>query len=134
MPARHGRNAQILLDTSVSGTGQAVLISNKNKWSVDGTIDIVEVTSFGDQTKVHVAGLPNNSGDISGFWDSGDTSIYNIIGDSTPRKLYIYPDVVNAAARYFFTTAFVGVKIEGGTAEAVLFTGTWTGASDGIWQ
>lgn len=130
---RHGRNALIMLDTSSAGNGSAAAISGKNKWSVDNSIDTVETTAFQDPTKTFVAGLPNNSGDMSGFWDSADTNIYNVIGSSVPRKLYIYPDNVNNVTTYFFTTAYVGVKHEGGTGEAVAFTGTWTGATSGAW-
>lgn len=130
---RHGRNARLMLDVTSNGAGSASQVSSKNKWSVDNSIDTVEVTSFGDSTKTFVSGLPNNTGDFSGFWDSADTNIFNVIGSSVARKLYIYPDNTNNSGTYFFTTAFVGVKHEGGTAEAVTFTGTWTGASPGVW-
>lgn len=132
---RHGRNARLMLAIGTDASpGSAVAISSKNKWSVDNSIDTVEVTSFGDTTKAFVAGLPNNSGDLSGFWDSDDTSIMsNLIGSSVARKFYLYPDYSNSPGTYFYTTAFVGMKIEGGTAEAVAFTGTWTGATAGHW-
>lgn len=130
---RHGRNAQFMVAVDAPGTGQAVTISSKNKWSIDNSIDTVEVTSFADATKTYVAGLPNNTGDISGFWDSSDNNIYNLIGSSVARKMYIYPDVSNNVGSYFFTTGFIGVKTEGGTSEAVQFTGTWIGASVGVW-
>jgi len=133
MAARHGRNGRITLDTSSAGNGSAVAISKKNKWSVDGSVDQVETTSFGDTTKTFVSGLPNNSGDFGGYWDDSDTAIYNAWGSSVARKFYLYPDFTNDAGTYYFTTAFVSLKAAGGVGEAVTFEGTWVGATSGAW-
>lgn len=133
MAARAGRNGRIMLDTSSAGTGSAVAISKKNKWSVDGSTDQIDVTSFGDTTKSSVTGLPNNSGDFGGYWDDADTNIFNAWGSSVGRKLYLYPDFSNDAGTYYFTTAFISAKMEGDVSGAVQFTATWTGASSGAW-
>ncbi len=133
MAARHGRNGRIMLDTSSAGNGSAVAISKKNKWSVDGSVDKVDTTSFGDTTKTNVTGLPNNSGDFGGFWDDSDTLIFNSWGSSVARKLYLYPDFSNDVGVYYFTTAFVDLKVDVGVSEAVGMTGSWTGATSGAW-
>lgn len=116
---RHGRQAQVMIDTSSNGTTACVDITSKAKWSFDQSVDFVDVTAFRDTSKAAVAGLPNATGSIDGFWDSADTAIYNIIGATSERKMYIYPDVTNNATSYIAGKFFFSVKAQGGTAEAV---------------
>ncbi len=133
MAGTAARNGRIMLDTSSAANGSAVVISNKNAYSVDGSVDQIDTTSYGESTKTSVAGLPNNAGDFAGFWDVADTAFYNVWGSSLARKLYLYPDFTNNATHYYFTTAFVSLKMESSVAGAVQFSGTWTGATAGAW-
>ncbi len=130
---RAGRNARILVDTSSAGTGSASIISSKNKWSLDQSVDTFEVTAFEDLSKSYVVGLPDAKGSIDGFWDSGDNNVYNVIGSSVPRKMYLYPDVVNNAGTYFFITAYLAAKTDGDVKQGVNFGLTFVAATPGAW-
>ncbi len=130
---RAGRNARILVDTSSGGAGSAVQVTSKNKWTLDQKVDTFEVTAFEDSNKGYVVGLPDAQGTMEGFWDSGDNNVYNVIGSSVARKVYIYPDVVNNVGTYFFTTAFFSVKQDGATSSAVNFSLTFSAAGFAAW-
>ena len=130
---RAGRNADIKIDTSSGGAGSAVTITSKNKWTLDQSVDTFEVTAFQDPNKSYVVGLPDAKGTLEGFWDSADNNVYNLIGSSVARKIYIYPDAVNNLATYFFTTAFFSVKSDGATKDAVDFSLTFVGAGPANW-
>lgn len=130
---RAGRNARIKIDVTSGATGVATTISSKNKWSLDQKVDTFEVTAFEDTNKSYVVGLPDAQGSVEGFWDSADTNVYNLIGSSVARPLYIYPDVTNNATTYFFTTAFFSTKGDGAVNSAVNFSLTFNAASQALW-
>lgn len=130
---RAGRNARILVDTSSAGNGSASIISSKNKWTLDQTADTFEVTAFEDTSKSYVVGLPDAKGTVEGFWDSADTTVYNVIGSSVGRKVYIYPDAVNNITTYFFMTAFFSAKSDGATNSATNFSLSFSAATPGQW-
>lgn len=134
MAAAAGRNGRIYIDTSTAGASAAVPVSLRNSWSVDQPAESIDVTSFGDTNKQYVAGLPDATGAMDGFWDNTDTLVYNIIGSSVARKVYIYPDRLNTATVYFWTTAFFDVSASGDTTGAVMFNATWRAASPASWQ
>lgn len=133
---RAGRNARILVDTSTSPTSPPTsvpTVTSKNKWSLDQSVDTFETTAFEDLSRSYVVGLPNAQGTIEGFWDSADNNVYNVIGSSVARALYIYPDVSNNATTYFFTTAFFSAKEGGDTKGAVEFSLNFAAATPGKW-
>lgn len=130
---RAGRNARVLVDVSSAGTGSASIISSKNKWSLDQTADTFEVTAFEDTSKTYVVGLADAKGSIDGFWDSADNTVYNVIGSSVARKLYIYPDISNNTGSYFACTAFFSAKADGDVKAAVNFSLAWSAATPGYW-
>lgn len=125
--ARHGRNAQIWIDTSAagtmasSGTANLQLIEGKNTWAFDQSTDFVDTTSFGDASKTSVAGLPSASGDISGVFNLGGagTLINNIIGASSERAIRLYPDITNLPTTFFAGKSFYSVKTGGAVTGAV---------------
>lgn len=131
---RAGRNAAIYLDTSSAGTGSATPVSLMNKWSLDQATDQMDVTAFGAATKSYVTGIPDTKGSFGGFWDADDSSIYNVIGSSVARKLYLYPDRANNASTYFYTNAFVDLSFEASTDGVVAINGNFVGAAAGTWK
>jgi hypothetical protein len=130
---RAGRNARILVDTSSAGNGSASSISSKNKWTLDQTADTFEVTAFEDVSKSYVVGLPDAKGTVEGFWDSADNNVYNVIGSSVARKVYIYPDASNNIGTYFFMTAFFSAKSDGAVNSATNFSLSFNAATPGSW-
>lgn len=127
MARRHGRNGRIFV--AIASGGSAEPVSSQSKWSIDFSTDDDEVTSFGDLNKQYVAGLPDASGSFSGFWDDASAQLYTAAQDGVARKLYLYPDFVNAPGVYWHGTGLFDFSIEVGVGEANKVSGNFKAAS-----
>lgn len=127
MSRRHGRNGRIYLALASNGTAQPLDFTAK--WSFSAVTDKDEVTALGDGNKIYVAGLPDASGDFSGFWDDATAYTYTAASDGVPRPFYLYPDLVNDAAKYWFGTIIVDYKADGDVAAAIKVAASWVAAS-----
>lgn len=124
---RHGRNAQIYLGATTGGV--AVPLPFQAAWSISRVSDRDEVTAFGDSNKVFVGGLPDASGDFSGFMDAGTSQTYVAASDGLPRSFYLYWDTVNDPSSYWYGTVLVDFSADGAVAGPVNFKATWQAAS-----
>ena len=91
--------------------------------------DKQDVTAFGDGNKVYVAGLPDASGDFSGFMDDATSQTYIAAVDGLARNFYLYPDATNDPNVYWFGTILPGLLRRRRVAGAVNFKSTWNAAS-----
>lgn len=131
MAVRHGLNAKIWIDTSsagtfaggstAAGTANLTAISSKNTWAFDQSRQFVDVTAFLATSLSNVPGLPAASGDINGFLDFADTTIYNIIGATSERAIMIFPDWNNELTTFIWGKAFFSAKSGGSTTTADTF-------------
>lgn len=126
MPAYHGKKSVIYMSTS--GAGTAAVVPYFNEWTLDKSVDTVEVTSFGDTNKVYVQGLPNLTGTFAGFFDSAQDILFDASESSTPVKMYIYPSS-DAPTVYNYGTAWVSAQMGGGIASAVTISGSFVAAA-----
>ena len=122
----HGRNG-ILYAASASG-GTASAAAFLSDWTINFTVDKVDVTAMGDKTKVYVAGLPDAQGDFSGWYDDATSQTYIAATDGVARAFYLYPNSTNAL-NYFFGTFFPDFSVAGGVGAAVSIKGTWAAGS-----
>lgn len=113
---------------AIASAGTAEPIAFQNKWSLNSASDKIEVTAFGDGNKVYVAGLPDASGDFSGFYDDATAQTYTASQDGIARKMYLYPSILTTS-QYFFGTVLVDFGIESGVADAITSTASWSAAS-----
>jgi len=128
MAKYHGQGGRVYLSTTGSGTAvQAVALSS---WSLDMPTDRVEVTSFEDANKTYVQGKRDISGELSGFWDEADDSVFDGSESTDGVKLYLYPSK-DAATRYFYGPAWLDASIECGVDGAVTIKGTFQ--ANGSW-
>jgi len=128
MPRHHGRNGRIYLQ-AVSGTGNAVPLPFQANWTINQATDKQDVTAFGDGNKVYVAGLPDSSGDFSGFLDDATSQTFVAATDGLPRNFYLYPDVVlNPNNWYWGGQILVDGSADGAIASGVNFKATWNAA------
>lgn len=112
-----GRNAALYMALTSGGTAEPVAYISKS--SIKAASDKFEVTAFGDTTKTYVAGLPDFSGDFSGFYDNATVQTYTAAVDGVARKFYWYPDRQGTPGQYWFGTAFFDFNVEvdvGGSA------------------
>ena len=124
-----GRNGRLYVDTSAAANGSAQPISNLNSFSISQTADRTEVTSFGDSTKVYVAGLRDAQGDFSGFWDA-DGTLTRYVADGVARKFYLYPQSGSAhVGTYWFGTATLDLTTTQTVGGAVETSGSWAAAT-----
>lgn len=125
MARKHGRNGRLY--TGIGSAGTAEPIAFLRDWSIDFSVDNVDVTSFGDSNKVYVAGLPDSSGTFSGFYDSETAQLYTAATDGIARKFYLYPDTGDTV--YWFGTALFDFSVSSAVDGAVTVGGNWNAAS-----
>jgi hypothetical protein len=99
-----------------------------NSWSMNFATEKADVTAFGDDNKVYVAGLPDASGDFSGFYDDATVQTYTAAVDGLPRKFYLYPSIVTNA-QYWFGTILPDMSVNGAVTGAVAVSASWNAAS-----
>jgi hypothetical protein len=109
---------------SVTGSGVAIPITQA-AWSVNFTTDKINVTSFRDANKVNVVGLPDASGDFSGFWEDTETTLFSASRSTDGVKLYLYPDITNKPLSYVYAPAWVDFKMNVTVGGAVEVSGSW---------
>jgi hypothetical protein len=94
------------------------------------TVAKVDVTAMGDQNLIWVAGLPDASGDFTGFFDTATAQTYVAATDGQPRNFYLYPSTIAALQnQYFFGLILPDYSVTGGVTAAVSLKSTWNAAS-----
>lgn len=127
----HGRNGQVYLAIQAGGTAQPLAFVAD--WTINFTVAKVDVTALGDTNLVWVAGLPDASGDFTGFFDTSTAQTYQAAVDGQPRAFYLYPNLTGGggidAGEYFYGTILPDFAVSGGVASAVTMKSSWNAAS-----
>lgn len=123
----HGRNGRVYLGLA-SSAAVAEPLQFFASWSINFATDKAEVTALGDNNKVYVAGLPDASGDFSGFYDDATVQTYTAAIDGQARKFYLYPNT-NTSTQYWFGTVLPDFKVDGGVSGSVNVAASWNAAS-----
>jgi|SRR5215471_5363761 len=121
-----GRNGRLYAGIGSAGTAEPIAFLSK--WSLKFATDKIEVTAFGDSTKVYVSGMPDCQGDYSGFYDNATAQMYTAATDGVARRFYLYPDTTNNA-QYWFGTAIFDWSVDGDIGSSVNITGSLAAAS-----
>lgn len=127
MARRHGRNGRVYLGLTTAAAASSLPF--QASWSINMNVDKQDVTAFGDGNKVYVAGLPDASGDFSGFMDDVTSQTYIAAIDGLARNFYLYPDVTNAPNVYWFGTVLPDFSADGAIGGPINFKSTWNAAS-----
>jgi len=122
----HGRNgvAYVSPTNGVAASPCAFL----SDWSISMTVKKVDVTALGDSNLVYVSGLPDASGDFTGFYDDATSQTFIAATDGLARNFYLYPSTLTAT-QYFFGTILPDFSTGGGVGGAVTMKSTWNAAS-----
>jgi hypothetical protein len=123
----HGRNGRVYIGIA-SDTAVAEPVPFLSSWSISFESEKAEVTAFGDANKVYVAGLPDASGEFSGFYDDATGQTYAAAQDGLARRFYLYP-TINSAGTYWFGTIFPDFSVETTVSDAVSISSSWNAAS-----
>jgi hypothetical protein len=122
----HGRNGIVYVGVNSGDLASpAAFLSD---WSINFTVAKVDVTAMGDQNLIWTAGLPDASGDFSGFYDTASAQTYAAAQDGLPRNFYLYPSS-NQAGQYFFGQILPDYALSGSVTAAVTLKSTWNAAS-----
>lgn len=104
-----GRKGVVYISTSGAGTAAAMVAADK--WSLNMPTDKIEVTAFGDGNKTYVQGLPDVDGQLSGWFDDTDDTLYDASRSTTPVKMYLYPSS-DVPTKYWYGTAWIDFQIQ----------------------
>lgn len=126
----HGKSG--LVYVGIASGAAASPIAYLTDWNLNFTVDQPEVTAFGDQNKIYVSGLPDASGDFSGFYDDASRQLYTSARDGVARNFYLYPNTVADPLQYWFGQILPDFSISGGISAAVSIKSNWKAASNVI--
>jgi len=122
----HGRRGRIYLAVASGGTAEPIPFLAS--WSINAQSEKAEVTAFGDNNKVYVAGLPDSSGEFSGFYDDATAQTYTAAVDGLPRKFYLYPST-SLNTQYWFGEILPDFSVNGSVGGAVEVSSSWNASS-----
>lgn len=127
MSRLHGRRGRVYLAVASGGTAEPIPFMST--WSINFETEKAEVTAFGDNNKVYVAGLPDASGEFGGFYDDATAQTYSAAVDGQPRKFYLYPSTLTNT-QYWFGEILPDFAVEGAVDDAVAVTSSWNASSE----
>jgi len=127
----HGRNgiAYIGINAPAGVSSAASPVAFLSDWSINFAVAKVDVTAMGDKNLIYVAGLPDASGDFSGFYDDVSSQTYVSATDGIPRNFYLYPNITADPQQYFFGQILPDFSVTGGVSAAVAIKSTWNASS-----
>jgi len=128
----HGKTGSIKMDpTGVGGAG-LVVVADMSEWTLDMSKDRVEVTAFNDSNKVRVAGLPDYSGTVTGWWNAATSPVFfEAVLGTVAVMLNLIPNSLDPT--YFFEgKANLDGSINCSATGAVSVAGKWDAA--GSWD
>jgi len=129
MARYHGKSGAVYASTS-GGAGVAIQLCTLSKWSLNMATDKVDVSSFCDTNKTYVQGMRDIKGQLSGFWDNADDSLFDGSDSTNGVNLYLYPSI-NYANAYFYGPAWLDASIDVSVGGAVTVTADFV--ANGAW-
>lgn len=122
-----GRRGRIYLGIA-SDTASAEPLPFFASWSMSFETEKIDVTAMGDTTKVYVSGLPDASGEFSGFYDDATNQTYLAAVDGLARKFYLYPNTATTT-QYWFGTILPDFSVNAEVSGAVEVSASWSAAT-----
>jgi len=122
----HGRAGIIYVGQTA--TTDASPCAYMTDWDITFAAARTALECVGDPNLIYVPGLPEASGDFTGWYDTETTQTYIAAVDSLPRNFYLYPSVTQDD-RYFFGRILPDFNVTSSTSGAVSVKATWAAAS-----
>lgn len=111
------------------GGAAVVQIASMNKWSLSLAKEYYKMTSFGDTNQIYVPGLPDISGDVAGFWDITDRTLFSIALGSVAPFMQLIPNSLTPT--YMFKgLAWLDAGIDVGQGGGVTIKGSFKAAGN----
>lgn len=121
-----GRNGRLYVAITSGGTPEPIAFLTK--FSAKFATDKIEQTAFGDANKVYTAGLPDASGDYSGWYDDSTAQLLTAAQDGVARAFYFYPST-SSNTKYWYGTGLFDFGIDASFDAGVAISGSWAAAS-----
>lgn len=125
----HGRKGRLYVGLATSAS-VAEPVAFLKGWEINFETDDVDVTAFGDNNKVTLAGLPDSKGTFDGFFDDASNQLYTAATDGASRNFYLYPTTPAAAGPYWFGTASFDFSVSAAVDDAVKVSGGFAATSN----
>ena len=130
MARKHGKDGRLYVGLASSSVA-AEPVAFLSGWTVDFSVEQVEVTAFEDFNKTYVTGKSDFSGTFSGFWDDATVQLYTAASDGDARRFYLYPDAtVGSAGPYWFGESFFDMSLSSAVDGAVSVSGNFFASSN----
>jgi hypothetical protein len=113
---------------ALASGGVASPVAYQASWSLNFTTTKIDVTAFGDTTKVYVAGLPDAQGQFAGFYDDASVQTYTAATDGVARAFYLYP-TINNTSQYFWGTVLPDMTIDSTVDGAIAVSASFSAAT-----
>jgi hypothetical protein len=123
----HGKGGMIYVGIASGATASP--IAYMTDWTLNFTVDQPEVTAFGDANKIYVSGLPDASGEFSGFYDDASRQLYTAARDGVARNFYLYPNTMTDPSMYWFGSILPDFAVSGGIGAAISVKANFKAAS-----
>lgn len=130
----HGKNGRIQMDPL--GGAAVVTLGDMNSWTLDMSTDRTVMTAFGDTNVRRVAGLPDFSGGMSGFWNAVASSsplYFEAVLAGNPVTLRLIPNI-NDPTVYLEGLANVDGGINVSATGGISTAGKWDAAGNWVIQ
>jgi hypothetical protein len=128
MAIKTGRYGQVSWDPA-GGTAVVPIIS-LNAWTANQETEMEDVSCFQDTNRVYVPGLKDLRGDLGGFWNSADLTLWQAADAGTPGTLQLMPNSTEPGF-VWQGPAYLNASIDASLA-APTVSGTWAAA--GSWS
>lgn len=126
----HGKKGSVQMDPA--GGSALVTLTDLDAWTLDMSTAREVVTAFGDTNVRRVAGLPDFSGTLSGWWNavaSSSPAYFAAVLAGTPVTLRLIPNTADPTV-YFQGLANVDGGVNVSAAGAIKTAGKWDAAGN----
>lgn len=130
MARLHGRSGLVFVSIAAAAAGgTASPIAYLGDWNINVSEDVSDVTPFGDPNHEYIGGIPDITGDFSGFYDDASAQLYLAARDGQPRSFYLYPSFRADPAQYWFGWLIADFSPQSSVAAPVSVKANWKAAS-----
>lgn len=123
----HGKRGMVYMALLASASPQPVAFLSD--WIISFIPSFSEVTAYGDPAKLYVGQTPQISGSFTGFYDDSTSQFYTAARDGLPRNFYLYPDITDDPAQFWFGAMLPSFSPAGGVGDAVKLQCEWSSSS-----
>jgi len=126
----HGKKGSIQMDPA--GGSALVTLTDLDAWTLDMSTAREVTTAFGDTNVRRVAGLPDFSGTLGGFWNavaSSSPAYFAAVLAGTPVTLRLIQNTLDPTV-YFQGLANIDGSVNVSATGAIKTAGKWDAASN----